>query len=363
MRLHVALTGEVGVGLGEAGETIGMAIYTTLSKKEIIKIVEEFTLGDLVSFTGMRTGSVNTHYLIETKRAKFFVKIDEVKSEVEVKQEIDLLLHLRKQNFPCLQPIKTKTGRFHLDFQGKCLTVTRYIEGVELPVESLNSTHLNALGHALANLHLIGRSYKKGIDNRFGFNRIVAIYREVRRQLPSHLKNIVRVLDDEFSYLESYLDNNLPKGIIHGDLFPDNVKFKGNRLTGVMDFEAACRGKLIYDLATAVNALCFFEDRYRIDRFEALISGYESLRPLSLPEWDSFPNELRFSALRFTVTRIKDFYLRQADDSQRIYKDFKEFYDRLLILRREKSGGMEDILLAMATGYDYRKYQKSKPSK
>jgi homoserine kinase type II len=159
------------------------------------------------------------------------------------------------------------------------------------------------------------------------------------------------------------LDNNLPKGIIHGDLFPDNVKFKGTRLVGVLDFEAACRGKLIYDLATAVNALCFVDGRYRIDRFEALISGYESLRPLSLPEWDSFPNELRFSALRFTVTRIKDFFLRKVDENQRVYKDFKEFYERLLILRREKTGGMEDILLAMATGYDYRKYQKSKPSK
>lgn len=340
-----------------------MAIYTTLSKKDIAKLVDEFALGDLVSFTGTRTGSVNTHYLIETKRAKFFAKIDEIKSELEVKQELDLLLHLRKQNFPCPQPLKTKSGRYHLEFQGKCVTVTRYVDGIELPVENLNTTHLSALGHALANLHLIGRSYKKGIDNRFGFNRIVAIYREVRRQMPSHLKSIVRVLDDEFSYLENYLDNNLPKGIIHGDLFTDNVKFKGNRLTGVMDFEAACRGKLIYDLATAVNALCFTDERYRIERFEALISGYESLRPLSLPEWDSFPNELRFSALRFTVTRIKDFYLRAADDTQRVYKDFKEFYDRLLILRREKSGGMEDILLAMATGYDYRKYQKSKPSK
>lgn len=340
-----------------------MAIYTALTKKEIVKIANEFALGDLVSYNGIKNGSVNTHYLIETKRGKYFAKIDEVKSELELKQELDLLLHLRKQNFPCLQPLKTKTGRFNIEFQGKCLTMTRYLEGMELSVRAINTTHLSALGHALANLHLIGRSYKKGIDNRFGFNRIVTIYRDVRRQLPPHLKNIVRVLDDEFAYLENYLDNNLPKGIIHGDLFADNVKFKGNRLTGVMDFEAACRGKLIYDLATAVNALCFVEDRYRIDRFEALISGYESLRPLSLPEWDSFPNELRFSALRFTVTRIKDFYLRNTDDSQRIYKDFKEFYDRLLILRREKSGGMEDILLAMATGYDYRKYQKSKPSK
>ena len=297
-----------------------MAIYTTLSKKDIAKLVDEFALGDLVSFSGIRTGSVNTHYLIETKRAKFFAKVDEVKSELEVKQELDLLLHLRKQNFPCLQPLKTKSGRYHLEFQEKCVTVTRHLDGVELPVEAMNATHLSTLGHALANLHLIGRSYKKGIDNRFGFNRIVAIYRDVRRQMPSHLKSIVRVLDDEFSYLENYLDNNLPKGIIHGDLFPDNVKFKGNRLTGVMDFEAACRGKLIYDLATAVNALCFIEDRYRIERFEALISGYETLRPLSLPEWDSFPNELRFSALRFTVTRLKDFYLRAAEYSQRVNK-------------------------------------------
>jgi homoserine kinase type II len=340
-----------------------MAIYTVLTKKDIIKVVDEFALGELTTFTGVKNGSVNTHYLIETKRGKFFAKIDEVKSEVEVKQELDLLFHLRKQNFPCPQPLKSKSGRLYLDVQGKCLTVSRHVDGGELGVAAITPIHLSALGHILANLHLIGRSYKKGIDNRFGFNRIVSIYRDVRRQLPSHLKNIVRVLDDEFSYLENYLDNNLPKGIIHGDLFSDNVKFKSNRLTGVMDFEAACRGKLIYDLATAVNALCFLDDKFRIDRFEALISGYESLRPLSLPEWDSFPNELRFSALRFTVTRIKDFYLRGTDDNQRIYKDYKEFYDRLLILRREKSGGMEDILLAMATGYDYRKYQKSKPSK
>lgn len=340
-----------------------MAIYSQLTKKELTKIAEEFGLGDLSAWSGVRNGSVNTHYLLETKRGRYFVKIDEVKSEIEVKQEIDLLLHLKKQGFPCVQLSKTKNGRFYIDHQGKCLTVSRYLDGSEVATETISAAQLETLGHTLANLHLIGRSYKKGIENRFGFNRILAIYKEVRRQLPSHLKNIVRVLDDEFSYLENYLDNNLPKGIIHGDLFPDNVKFKGSRLTGVIDFEAACRGKLVFDLATAVNALCFVGQRYRIERFEALISGYESLRPLSLPEWDSFPNELRFSALRFTVTRIKDFYLKKTDDNLRTYKDFKEFYDRLLILRREKSGGMEDILLAMATGYDYRKYQKSKPSK
>jgi len=137
-----------------------MAIYTELTKKDALKIVEEFTLGDLVSFAGIKNGSVNTHYLLETKRGRFFAKIDEVKSELEVKQELDLLFHLRKQGFPCLQPLKTKLGRYYIEFRGKCLTLSRYLDGVELPLESLTSTHLGILGHTLANLHLIGICYK-----------------------------------------------------------------------------------------------------------------------------------------------------------------------------------------------------------
>lgn len=340
-----------------------MAAYTVLTRKEVAQVTDEYALGDLSSFSPVRNGSVNTHYRLDTKKGRFFLRIDEVKSEMELKQEIELLLYLKRQGFPCPQPIKSKTGRYYHEFDGKLLSITRYIDGVEIPLESMMAQHLEQLGQALAKLHLVGRGFKKGVENRFGFNRIAMMYRDIRKHIPPHLKHIVRVLDDEVIYLENYLDNNLPKGIIHGDLFPDNLKFKGNRLVAIIDFEAACRGKFIYDLATAVNALCFLDGKYRIERFEPLIAGYESLRPLSLPEWDSFPNELRFSALRFTLTRIKDFYLRKVDESVRPYKDFKDFFDRLVILRREKEGGMEELLLAMATGYDYRKYQKSKPSK
>src|SRR5918999_4837514 len=114
-----------------------MAIYTELTKKDATKIAEEFTLGDLISHAGIRNGSVNTHYLLETKRGRFFAKIDEVKSELEVKQELDLLFHLKKQGFPCLQPLKTKTGRYYVELGNKCLTASRYLDGVELPTESL----------------------------------------------------------------------------------------------------------------------------------------------------------------------------------------------------------------------------------
>ena len=101
-------------------------------------------------------------------------------------------------------------------------------------------------------------------------------------------------------------------------------------MVAVLDFEAAGRGKFIFDLATAVNALCFESGRYALKRFEALIAGYETLRTLSLAEWDAFPNELRFSAFRFTVTRLRDFFLNPVDERQRINKDFQDFYERLL---------------------------------
>jgi homoserine kinase type II len=97
-----------------------------------------------------------------------------------------------------------------------------------------------------------------------------------------------------------------------------------------------------------------------LDRFRYLLQGYESIRTLSLAEWDAFPNELRYSSLRFTVTRLHDFFLKPPDGDQRSKADFNEFFERLSVLRREKEGGMEALLMAMATGYDYRIYQKVK---
>ena len=182
----------------------------------------------------------------------------------------------------------------------------------------------------LADLHLISKAYKKGIDNRFSFERVAEIYAGVRGRLPHYLKKIVRTLDEEVEYLQNYLETKLPKGIIHGDLFSDNLMLKGEKVVAVLDFEAAGRGKFIFDLATAVNALCFESGRYALKRFESLIAGYESLRTLSLAEWDAFPNELRFSAFRFTVTRLRDFFLNPVDERKRINKDFQDFYERLL---------------------------------
>lgn len=337
-----------------------MAIYTLIDPKELEDILADYGLGKLVVSDGVAGGSVNTHYLLNTSRGKYLLRIDEVKSELEVKREIDLLLFLRKHGFPCPQPVSDRKGRYYRELGGKCMSLYRHIEGETGFADELSLNQLENLGRVLADLHLIGKGYKKGIDNRFSFDRVFELYRDVREKLPGYFRKIVRTLDEEMEYLRFYLEGKLPKGIIHGDLFADNALFRGDKLAALLDFEAACRGKFVYDLATAVNALCFAEGAYQLRRFEALIAGYESLRTLSLAEWDAFPNELRFSALRFTVTRLKDFYLRPVDDRFRASKDFNEFYTRLRILRREEDGGMDGLLMAMATGYDYRKYQKVK---
>jgi homoserine kinase type II len=336
-----------------------MAILTVLTKREIGEIIADYGLPKVTGIREVREGSVNTHYLIETVKGRFILKIDEVKSEIEVKREQDLLAFLRKHGFPCPVPLADRNNRHYHDWNGKPLSVYRYIDGRTVDPEDMTLGQLENVGRVLADLHLIGKVYKKGIENRFGFERVAEIYFDVRGRLPHYFKKITRTLDDEIEYLHHYLEGKLPKGVIHGDLFADNVMFKGEKVVAVLDFEAACRGKFIFDLATAVNALCFdSESGYSLKKFETLISGYEALRTLSLAEWDAFPNELRFAAFRFTVTRLRDFFLNPVDERQRINKDFQDFYDRLRILRREREGGMEALLMAMATGYDYRKYQK-----
>ena len=337
-----------------------MAVYTVLDKRELAEVVEDHGLVKLLAAHGVAAGSVNTTYLLETARGKHLLRVDEVKGELEVKRELDLLLFLRKHGFPCPQPIADRKGRHYREAGGKCLSVYRWYDGHVLRPERINAGQLESIGRVLADLHTIGKSYKKGIENRFSFERVAGLYGEVRGRLPTYFKRIVRTLDDEVDYLQNYLETKLPKGIIHGDLFHDNLIVKGDKVVAVLDFEAASRGKFIFDLATAVNALCFADEQYHLKRFEGLIAGYEGMRALSLAEWDAFPNELRFSAFRFTVTRLRDFYLQPVDEQTRVSKDFREFYERLRILRRERDGGMEPLLMAMATGYDYRKYQKVK---
>jgi homoserine kinase type II len=339
---------------------MGMAADAKISRKECNEIAADYGLPRVTAIREVADGSIDTHYLVETAKGKFIFKIDEVNSEIEVKRELDLLLFLRKHGFPCMVPLADRRGRHYREWHNKSLSVYRSIDGHTVEPDDLTPGQLENVGRVIADLHLICKAYKKGVDNRFGFERAAEVYLDARGRLPHYFKRIIRTLDEELEYLNHYLEGKLPKGIIHGEIVYDRIRFKGEKVVAVLDFEAASRGKFIFDLANVVNTLCFESGRYVLKKFEALIAGYEGLRTLSLAEWDAFPNELRFSAFRFAVTRLRDFFLNPVDERERLNKDFQDFYERLRILRREREGGMEPVLMAMATGYDYRKYQRVK---
>ncbi len=331
-------------------------------KKDANAIAAEYGLPKVVGVKQLdvEPESEQLQFLLETTRGKFVVDLDERKSELELKREQDLVLFLRKHGYPCRAPLADRRGRHFHEFAGRLLSVYRRIDGHELNPDSVVGSLLENVGHVIADLHLVTKAYKKGGENHFSFDRVAELYDSVRGRLPSYMKKIVRTLDEELEYLGNYLEMKLPKGTIHGDVRPSRLLVKGDKVVALLNFDIAGRGKFILDLATAVNALCFAEGQYDLKRFEALIAGYESLRTLSLAEWDAFPNELRFSAFRFTIARLNDFFAASGDARQQINRDVQDFYERLLILRREKDGGMESMLMAMATGYDYRKYQKVK---
>lgn len=355
----------------------------SLDKRQIVGLAEEYGLGKVQGVAPAprgwsRPSNHQKNFLLDIGRSKVIFRFDGNRGELDLKRETDLFLYLRKHGFPCPQPIPDRKSRHYRDVGGARLTAYKNIDGKRPDVADMSGNQIEGVGRALGELHLIGKGYKKGIENRFSFERVADLYAEIRPKLPSYFKRITRTLDEEVDYLGSYLETKLPKGVIYGDLLSENVLLKGDKLVGIVSFEAACRGKFIFDLATAVNALCFTEGSYDLKRFETVIAGYETMRTLSLAEWDAFPNELRFSAFRFTVTKLRDIValpdaaaclatiteerLPDPSDDPRVaaIRGFQEFYDRLAILRRERDGGMEPMLLAMATGYDYRKYQKVK---
>lgn len=330
-----------------------------ISKREFNEIAAEYGLPRPSSVRDSVDPALGK-YILDTPRGKFSARISAPRSEMEVKRELDFLIFLRKHGYPAYLPLADRRGRYQREWNGQVLAVYRYVDGREVEAATISNNQVESVGRVLAELHLIGKAYKKGIDSRFSFERVVEIYRNVRGRLPQYFKKVIRTLDEELEYLQHYLELKLPKGVILGDLSPGMLRFKGDKIVLILDGDPSARGKFIFDLANAVNVLCFDDGRYHLERWKAMMVGYESVRTLSLAEWDAFPNELRFSAFRSAVASLQRLFGATAEGRTQINREFQEYFERLRILRREREGGMEPMLMAMATGYDYRKYQRVK---
>ncbi len=306
-----------------------MAVYTQLSEVEIKKILDGYDLGSFISYKGIKDGIENTNYLIITNKKKLILTIFEnrVKNS-NLPFFLKLMNHSKKFGVKCPEPLKDKRKNFINIIKSKSYSIFTFLDGTSKKKWSSETCY--KVGRALANFHKVNMNLKKKIKNDFSISfweKLFLIIKEKKTLNTDFIKG-------ELSYIKKKWPNKLPSGIIHADLFPDNVFFKKNDISGILDFYFSCFDFLIYDLAIVVNAWCFSNGVFQKNKYSKLISGYESVRKLKNSEIESFNIILRGASLRFFLTRTVDSIINKRKIILVKKKDPEEFYK---ILKFHKS--------------------------
>ncbi|HVO31069.1 MAG TPA: homoserine kinase [bacterium] len=306
-----------------------MAVYTKIPRKDAVAIAKAWRLGAVESFEGIAKGSVNTNYRLVTERGTFFVRLDETRTREQVEHEADLVAFLAGKGFPTPEPLVDARGARVRELLGKPLQVYPWTKGEDYPAEEYDRAHLAEAGRALARLHHAAKEFPATLPNRFGLVATSARWARIRKKAKIPAGDRAEI---DAAVAESSREPAPPgpRGIVHGDWFADNLLFEEGRIVGVLDFEAAATDHLTFDVATAVNALCWkpsTPDRFDPRRVDALVDGYAKGKGPAALDSAALSFWLRASALRFTVTRVQDFRLRTS--ALRVEKDYRDFLRRL----------------------------------
>ncbi|OAM30041.1 homoserine kinase [Eikenella longinqua] len=305
-----------------------MSVYTSVSDQEIRQFLEDYDLGGFVSLQGIAQGVTNSNYFLDTDRGRFVLTIFEVLTREELPFFMELSQHLSRNGVACPAPIPRRDGRFDSMLAGKPACVVSFLNGRDTAVpDAAQCFHTGAM---LAKMHLAGQSFDQSMPNP----RHAAWWEaESRRLLPCLSPEDADLLQNEIAFLAQNPDHHLPGGIIHADLFKDNVLLDGIQVAGFIDFYYACNGSFMYDLAIAVNDWARLADN-RIDPAlqQAFMRGYQSVRPLTPAEQAYLPIAHRAGCIRFWVSRLLDYHFPQGGEMTFI-KDPDVFRDLLLYFR------------------------------
>ena len=283
-----------------------MAVYTDVTVDELEKFLAGYDLGELRSYKGIAEGVENSNFLLHTTHGYYILTLYEKRVAAEdLPFFLGLMEHLHARGITCPQPVKNKRGEVLGQVAGRPAAMITFLDGMWIRRPS--SGHCAALGDALARLHLAGVDFNGGRRNALsvdGWRRLYESCSERANEVQADLKQFLAA---ELSHLEQTWPRKLPEGVIHADLFPDNVFFLGNALSGLIDFYFACTDTLAYDVAICLNAWCFEPDHsYNVTKGRELLQGYMRTRPLSSAELDAMPLLARGAATRFLLTRLTD---------------------------------------------------------
>lgn len=306
-----------------------MAVYTDVPADALQEFLARYDVGQLVSVKGIAEGVSNSNFLVDTSRARYILTLYEYRIDFnELPWFLELMEFLASNGQPVPRPIRDSTGQALQQLLGKSACLIQFLPGFSVTRPTV--AQAAAAGRALAQLHLSGRSFPTPRPNALGRQHWIEVFDKLGRNLNDIEPDLHNLVARGIDRVSSHWPTDLPRGIIHADLFPDNVLMLGDSVTGLIDFYFACTDLLAYDLAILHAAWVFAGDGSRplSHHSRALLAGYDSIRPLSAAERAAFPLLGQGAALRFLLSRAED-WLQPPSGALVQRKDPRPFARRL----------------------------------
>ena len=313
-----------------------MAVYTDITEDDLKRFLTEYDVGELTSYKGIAEGVENSNFLLHTTRDPLILTLYEKRVEkADLPFFLGLMQHLSAKGLSCPLPLPRRDGQLLGELSGRPAALISFLEGMWL--RKPEARHCREVGRALAEMHLAGEGFEIARANALsleGWKTLWAKSADRADEVETGLQDEVTA---ELEYLEAHWPKDLPAGVIHADLFQDNVFFLGDDFSGLIDFYFACNDLLAYDVAICLNAWCFEKDgSYNVTKGSAMLDGYASVRPLSPDEVAALPVLARGSALRFFLTRLYD-WLTTPAGALVVKKDPLEYLRKLRFHRQVRS--------------------------
>ena len=313
-----------------------MAVYTDVSAEDLGRFLAGYDIGELLSYKGIAEGVENSNFLVHTGGGHYILTLYERRVAArDLPFFLGLMEHLASRGITCPQPVKNRGGEVLGKLAGRPAAIVTFLDGMWIRRPS--AAHCAALGEALARLHLAGADFPMRRDNALSVAGWRQLYDGCRGGVHKVERNIDSLVVGELDVLEREWPRGLPQGVIHADLFPDNVFFLADKLSGLIDFYFACTDTLMYDVAICLNAWCFESDHsYNVTKGRALLASYARTRAPSDEEWEKLPLLSRGAALRFLLTRLVD-WLDVPPGALVRPKDPREYARKLRFHQKVKS--------------------------
>ena len=308
-----------------------MAVYTKFDKKDIEEILSNYSIGKLKSFKGIQEGIENTNYYLLVEEKKYILTIYEKRVNPEdLPFFSELMLGLDNKNYKCPVPIINNKNVTISDYKGKRLMIVSFLEGKAKQI--LTPDHCKQVGTEVARMHEITKDFKIKRSNNLSVKSWRNLFNSIKDQCTKINKDLPKLIETNLIDVENNWPKNLPSGIIHADLFNDNIFFQDKKFSGIIDFYFSCNDFYSFEIAICFNALCFDGHKdnlsFNVTKAKNFIDGYSAIRKLSNEKKESIKVLSQGAALRFLLTRVFD-ALNTVEGAIVKVKDPLEYLKRL----------------------------------